>query len=135
MGFMTWDERFSVGVKTVDDQHIVLFEILNDLHDAMKKGQAQSVTGPLLRKLVDYTRHHFSSEEAKMAAVAYPGLAAHREKHRDLIQQVEQFIARFERSDIMLGVDLFNFLRDWLTTHIQKTDKEYGPWLIQHGVH
>jgi len=44
------------------------------------------------------------------------------------------FVNRFERGDIMLSIDLFNFLRDWLTTHIQKEDKEYGPCMIQHGI-
>jgi hemerythrin-like metal-binding protein len=135
VGFMTWDERFSVGVKTLDEEHKVLFGILNELYDAMKRGQAQVVTGHLLKKLADYTRRHFASEEAKMTASGFAGLAEHRDKHRDLIQRVEQFIVRFERGDIMLSVDLFNFLRDWLTTHIQKTDKEYGPWLTGHGVH
>jgi hemerythrin-like metal-binding protein len=135
MAFMTWDDRFSVGIKSIDEQHTVLFGILNDLYDAMKKGQAQTVTGPLLHKLANYTSRHFSSEEAMMATTGYAGLEAHRVKHRDLIKQVEQHIARFERGDIMLSVDLFNFLRDWLTTHIQKTDKEYGPWLKEHGAH
>ena len=37
---------------------------MNDLHAAMMKGQAQSLTGPLLQKLVDYTRTHFEDEEA-----------------------------------------------------------------------
>jgi hemerythrin-like metal-binding protein len=135
VGFMTWDERYSVGVKTIDEEHKVLFGILNELYDAMKKGQANSVAGHLLNKLADYTRRHFASEEARMAASGYAGLPEHHNKHRDLIQRVEEYIARFERGDIMLSVDLFNFLRDWLTTHIQRTDKEYGPWLVGHGVH
>ena len=135
MAFMTWNKQYSVGVATMDDQHSVLFRILNDLYDAMKKGEAQTVTGPLLRNLVDYTRRHFASEEAIMATAAYPGLTAHRIKHRDLIKQVDAFVARFERGDVTLSIDLFNFLRDWLTTHIQKEDKEYGPWMSTHGVH
>ncbi|MGD0736785.1 MAG: bacteriohemerythrin [Terracidiphilus sp.] len=135
MAFMTWNNQYSVGVASMDDQHSVLFRILNELHDAMKQGHAQTVTGPLLRNLVDYTHRHFASEEALMTTAAYPGLAAHRAKHRDLIKQVDAFAARFEHGDIMLSIDLFNFLRDWLTTHIQKDDKEYGPWLSQHGVH
>jgi hemerythrin len=119
----------------MDDQHKGLIAILNDLHDAMKKAQAQTVTGPLLRKLADYTRRHFASEEAMMTVAGYAELAAHRVKHRDLIKKVEEFVARFERGDIMLSVDLFNFLRDWLATHIMKEDKGYGPWLVQHGMH
>jgi hemerythrin len=114
---------------------MVLVETLNDLHAAMMKGQAQTVTGPLLKKLVDYTRDHFSSEEYMMASVNYPGLAVHRIKHRDLTKQVEEFIGRFERGEIRINLELLNFLNDWLTTHIQKEDKEYSPWLIEHGAH
>lgn len=135
MALMTWNDRYSVGVGVLDQQHIALFAILNDLYDAMKKGQAQAVTGPLLRKLAEYTRSHFASEEAMMLSTHFPGLTEHRIKHRDLMKQVEDFAARFQRGDIMLSVDLFNFLRDWLTTHIQKEDKEYGPWMSTHGVH
>jgi hemerythrin len=25
-------------------------------------------------------------------------------------------------------------MRDWLSTHIQKDDHEYSPWLHDHGV-
>ena len=135
MALMTWNNRYSVGIGSIDQQHSALFGILNDLYDAMKKGQAQTVTGPLLRKLAEYTQNHFASEEAVMQSTHYPGLAEHRIKHRDLMKQVEAFASRFERGDVTLSVDLFNFLRDWLTTHIQKEDKQYGPWLSEHGVH
>jgi hemerythrin len=111
-----------------------LFGILNDLHDAMLKGQAQSLTGPLLRKVVEYTRTHFASEESMMASAKYPGLAGHRVKHRDLTSEVEDYLARFERGDAALNIHLLQFLRDWLTNHIQSTDREYGPWLNKHGV-
>lgn len=135
MALMTWTSQYSVGVSTMDDQHGVLFRILNELHDAMKQGHAQTVTGPLLRNLADYTRRHFASEEALMTNAAFPGLAAHRAKHKELIKQVDTFAARFERGDTMLSIDLLNFLRDWLTTHIQKEDKQYGPWLSHHAAH
>ena len=51
VALMTWNDRYSVGVGAMDQQHIALFGILNDLYDAMKKGQAQTVTGPLLRNI------------------------------------------------------------------------------------
>ena len=34
-----------------------------------------------------------------------------------------------------INIKLLVFLRDWLTDHIQGTDKKYGQWLNQHGVH
>jgi hemerythrin len=29
---------------------------------------------------------------------------------------------------------LLNFLRDWLTNHIQKEDRQYSSWLNQRGI-
>jgi hemerythrin-like metal-binding protein len=135
MALMTFGQNFSVGVQEVDDQHKVLFDIINELHTAMLKGQAQSLTGPLLKKLADYTSNHFAAEEAMMASANYPGLDAHKIKHRDLVKQVEDYIERHEKGESTLNLHLLNFLRDWLTHHIQKVDKEYGPWLNEHGVH
>lgn len=135
MAFLNWSDKLSVGVKSLDDQHIVLVQTLNELHAAMMKGQARVVTGPLLQKLVAYTRDHFATEEAAMAGVAYPALAQHRAQHRDLTKQVEDYVTRFEKGDITVSVPLLNFLSDWLTKHIQGEDQLYGPWLNSHGVH
>ncbi len=135
MALMTWNGRLSVGVDKMDEQHHVLFEILNDLHAAMMKGNAGSITGSLLKNLVEYTRTHFTAEEGLMARTSYPGIVAHREQHRVLIKQVENYAERFERGEITLNLHLLNFLRDWLTNHIQRMDHEYGPWMNERGVH
>ena len=127
MALLAWSSKYSVGVQSMDNQHTVLFTILNDLHSAMMNGQAQKVTGELLQKLLKYTREHFAAEEAVMAAAAYPGLAQHRVKHRDLIKQVNEFAARYQRGETNINLTLLNFLRDWLTHHIQNEDKQYGP--------
>jgi len=134
MALLTWNASYSVGVKTLDSQHTVLFGILNDLHDAMMKGQAQSITGTLLKKLVSYTQEHFSAEEAMLTKTNYPGLAEHKIKHNNLIKQVQEYVTQYEQGGGSLNIQLLNFLRDWLTNHIQKVDHEYTPWLNSHGV-
>ena len=134
MALMTFGQSYSVGVQSIDSQHKVLFEIVKELYAAMMKGQAKNLTGPLLHKLAEYTKNHFCAEEAIMAIAKYPGLAAHKLQHRDLVKQVEEYLIRFEKSETLLNVQLLRFLRDWLTSHIQKVDKEYGPWLNAHGV-
>ena len=134
MALLNWSDKYSVGVKALDDQHQVLVKTLNDLHEAMTKGQAATVTGPLLHKLANYTAEHFTTEEKLLTTAKYPGLSAHKLKHVDLTKQVVEFIGRFERGEISLNVQLLNFLRDWLTTHIQKEDKDYGPWLNKNGI-
>ena len=133
MALLTWSDKYSVGVKTIDAQHANLVGILNELHDAMMKGQANDVTGTLLKKLVTYTRDHFVAEEALMTAAKYPALKEHIAKHRDLTKEVEAYVGRFERGEAAINTTLLNFLRDWLTTHILKEDKAYGPCLNKNG--
>lgn len=135
MALLTWDEGYSVRVEKLDSQHTVLFNILNDLHAAMTKGEAHKITGPLLQKLLDYTRTHFAAEEKLLDISGYPGFSEHRKIHAGLIQQVEEYVARYEKGEATLSLHLINFLRDWLTNHIQKTDKEYSSWLNEHDIH
>ena len=74
MALLRWSKKYSVGVQAMDDQHIALVRILNQLHSAIMKGQAQSATGKLLLKLTEYAQTHFSSEEAMLAGAGFPGL-------------------------------------------------------------
>jgi hemerythrin-like metal-binding protein len=130
---MIWNDRYSVGVKTIDQQHAGLFAIVNELHDAMMKGKAQSAAGPLLDKLMKYTVEHFAYEERMMQAANYPGLVAHRAHHTDLTRQVGDFMTRYKRGDGAVNIELLRFLSDWLTKHIQQEDKQYGPFLTRHA--
>ena len=134
MALLTWNEDFLVGVQTLDNQHSVLFDLVNQLDDALTTGQTQRGIVAMLRKLLNYTRGHFSAEEAMMAAANFPGLAQHRIQHRDLTRQVEAFEVRCERGEGAANLQLLSFLRDWLPHHIQDADKAYGPWMNKRGV-
>jgi hemerythrin len=134
MALVIWTDKLSVGVKSIDEQHTVLFETINDLHAAMMKGQARSVIGDLLSGLLVYTRDHFSAEEEMLDSAQYPGLHQHKILHRLLTEQVEDFVARQKRGEITLSQDVSSFLSEWLTTHIQNEDQQYGPWMNDHGV-
>jgi hemerythrin len=138
MHLVAWSDKYSVGIESVDSQHFVLFEVLNELNTAMVQGQAHAVSGQLLAKLLKYTRDHFSGEEAIMAASGYPGLEAHKALHRELTHQVEDYIARHraaeDRAEPAVNPQMLSFLRDWLANHIQTVDREAGPWMNEHGV-
>lgn len=135
MALMTWNKSFSVGVLKIDSQHTILFTILNELRAAMMKGQAQNLTGPMLHTLADYTHTHFADEEAMMEAARYPGLADHKIKHRELVKQVEDYVLLYDKGVVTLNLKLLDFLNDWLTSHILKTDMAYSACLIKNGAH
>jgi hemerythrin-like metal-binding protein len=133
MSFMTWNDSYSVGVKTIDQQHAGLFAMVNELHTAMMNGEAKSAVGPLLDKLVKYTLEHFAYEEGMLETARYPSFAAHRAHHVDLTRQVKDFMARNQHGDGTVNIELLQFLSDWLTKHIQREDKQYSPFLTRHA--
>jgi len=133
MPLLSWNDSYSVGVKTIDQQHAVLFGMLNELHAAMMKGEAKNAVGPLLEKLVKYTLEHFAYEERMMQAANYPNFAAHRTRHADLTKQVSDFMVRYKRGDLSLNIELLQFLSNWLTKHIQHEDKLYSPFMTRHA--
>jgi len=42
-------------------------------------------------------------------------------------------MTRYDRGETTLNLQLLNFLRDWLTNHIEKVDHKYGDWINEHG--
>ncbi len=134
MALLTWNQEYSVGVQSIDGQHSGLFAILNDLGNAAAMGKARHATGVLLRKLVDSTNFNFHVEELLMASTNYPGLPQHRLRHYELMRRVNEFVSRWEKGEATIDEKLLEFLRDWLANHIQSDDKQYGPWLNEHGV-
>jgi hemerythrin len=136
LALLTWSKKYSVGVQTLDDQHKGMLCVLNELHAAMMRGQAQKAVGPLCIKLLGYTRDHFSTEERMMSETRFPGLAEHQAKHQELARKVGEYAARYQQGGYTLYIQLLNFVREWLTGHIQKKeDQELGAWLNAHGVH
>ena len=134
MALLKWTKKHSVGVKAFDDQHVNLVKILNELHAAMLKGQAQSVAGPLIKKLTNYVLEHFSTEEGLMEETKFPGLSEHRAEHQDATCKVGEFMSRYEQGDQAMYPELLRFVRDWLHEHMLIVDKKYTQWLNEHGV-
>jgi len=136
MPLMTWTDKMSVGVKVLDDDHKQLVGLINQLHDALKAGHGKDVLGRILDSLVNYTKMHFAREEEFFSKTLYPGTAAHKKEHDDLTRQVLEVQAKHKQGETTsLTLDVMDFLRDWLTNHIQGSDKKYGPHLNAKGVH
>ncbi|MEK6797298.1 MAG: bacteriohemerythrin [Spirochaetota bacterium] len=134
MALIDWSDGLSVGVTEFDNHHKKLIEIVNRLHDAMRSGKASDVIAGVLTELINYTKTHFAAEEARMEEHGFGGRAAHIEEHRALVAKVLDFESKFRAKTILLSVDILNFLRDWLATHIMKTDKQYGPFFNGKGI-
>jgi len=134
MALLTWSEKFSVQVAQFDTEHKELVNFINRLHDAMKAGQGKQVIGDVLQGLINYTRNHFAAEEKLMKAHAYPAYENHKKEHNQLTMTVLDFQKGYLDGSVPLSQEVMNFLKDWLSGHIQGVDKQYGPFLNGKGI-
>jgi hemerythrin len=133
---MTWNEKMSVGVGVIDEDHKKLVSLVNELYEGITAGHGKETLGKVLDGLVSYTKMHFAREEHYFVKTGYPGAAAHKKEHDELTRQVTDLQARYKSGQIStLSLELMTFLKNWLINHIQGTDKKYGPHLNAKGIH
>lgn len=128
MALITWSDEISVGVKKFDDQHKVLIDRLNELHDAMKSGKSNEVIGKVLDSVVEYTIFHFQSEEEAFDTHEYPAAEAHRKEHKGFTDKAAALQSDFKAGKLFISVEVMNFLIDWVQKHIQGSDAAYAKF-------
>nr|WP_276252202.1 bacteriohemerythrin [Halomicroarcula sp. SHR3] len=102
MPLIEWDERrYSTGIDRYDNQHKRLFEVLNQLHDAMEEGHAEEELGDVLRELERYTEYHFTDEEEFMEGCGFADdcsecFFGHQEMHEEFAQKVTELRKKHE---------------------------------------
>jgi len=135
MPLFVWKDQYSVKVKDMDDQHIVLINLINDLHEAMKEGKGKQIQGKILDELIKYTKVHFSAEEELMQQNNYPGINEQKKQHEIFVSKMKGFLADHQGNKVMLSLEIMTFLRDWLLNHILKIDQKYSDFFNQKGIH
>lgn len=126
-----WTDVMSVGVASMDHQHKQLFQLINQLYEAMQAGKGDQLIQDILMKLSGYTRTHFAAEEEILRKIRYPGLNSQIALHKAFVDKVGQMTRDVKGGKKIATVSLATFLKDWLVTHIQKEDRQYGLY-IQH---
>ena len=129
-----WTDAYRVNIAVLDRQHQKLFEIVNELDQALKNGNGESAVDAILQKLVEYALVHFASEESLMHKHRYPALFTHRTQHEMFRKKVAQFLEDHRAGKSGVPVLLLFFMQDWLRQHVLRTDKLYSAYLNGRGV-
>jgi len=130
MSLLEWtNAQYSVNIEEFDNDHKKLLQFINELHEAMLKGQGKEKLSQILDELMAYTQYHFTAEEKEMAKAGYPELEEHSQLHNKLIEQLKELIKDFKLGKREASIETSRFLKEWLFNHIQVADRKYVPWL------
>ncbi len=134
MALITWNEGLSVNIKKIDDEHKVLIELINELHDAMMKGKSKEILESIISQLIEYTKKHFATEETYFEKYNYPDADSHIIQHEKFVEKVKDFQEKHNSGSAFLSIEIMEFLKNWLTNHIIGTDKKYSDFFNAQGL-
>jgi hemerythrin len=131
--FVDWDDRYSVGIPLIDDQHKHLIALTNELYACCIGGteEVQACFRDAIRGAVDYVKYHFTAEEKMLENVQYPGIAAHKKEHESFVIKILADARDFEEGKKFVPNIFVRYLRDWILAHIAVEDKKYAEYIME----
>ncbi len=130
MAYITWQDGYSVGLADIDFQHQKLVEIINDLHASLETNDPLGIRSTF-DALVNYILFHFGYEESNFVEKGFPDSDAHKRAHFLFIEKILHLRDQLENGDVNVGANMLLFLKRWLMTHIQVSDREMADWINQ----
>lgn len=126
---IAWDDRFLVGLPSIDNQHKIFFQLINQLSADFVSHEPREHLSILFDNLNDYADYHFSLEERWMVCQKFPLLKAHRFEHASFSERITELRHHFRDLDRNVTLETMVFLYGWLVQHIQGSDFEFGQFI------
>lgn len=122
-----WEDRFTVKVAKMDNQHKVLINYINKLAETMDTDDYSQIQ-PAFTNMANYVVEHFKEEEAFFDSHGFPGAASHKLIHKKLLETVAGYDKQIREHNLSKS-EFYDFLKVWLTSHIVGIDQKYGDYV------
>ena len=129
MAYFEWADDMVIDNGPIDKDHQILVRQVNELHTATSEGRGHEVVGRLLDELIRDTVEHIRREEQEMARMGYPRLVQHKQGHDQFVADLQGLQRKFEGGSSTVASQLSTVLRDWLSLHIRRYDKDIAVHL------
>ena len=124
--------EYFTGIELIDEEHKQLFAYANEAYELLQDEfipDKYDRIADILQELRDYTKKHFSDEEAYMESINYKRIFTQKVQHQSFIDKLDSIdmdsIDAGENQDEAIA-DILSFLTDWLIHHILELDTLIG---------
>jgi hemerythrin len=134
-----WDEKYSLGIPSIDAQHKELIHIIDSLSDLLASGiSGEDIYDPMIEiitSLTDYTIYHFKYEENLFEQYNYEHKIEHIREHKNLIAEIDNLdFDSIDDDQVAYGKKVLKFLITWVFKHISGTDYLYKDFMLSKGI-
>lgn len=131
---LVWDEKYSVGVVLLDNQHKRMFEVINELLDSINNNSTEEHLSHIIESLIEYKKFHFETEENYFKEFNYDGAEEHILKHKEFNSKLTALKEKYPNPTVDFAFDLVDFLEDWLIEHLMVVDQKYKACFAAHNL-
>jgi hemerythrin len=131
------NESLITGVRMIDTHHRELIEAINDLANAIEKGEGSNAVKKILSFLEFYAEWHFDHEEKCAYKHQCPMADINKQAHIQFLDTVKKYKIEYRENpdnQIEIASKIHHELADWLVRHIQGIDVKLGKEMIAAGV-
>lgn len=131
---IVWDDRYSVGVESIDNDHKLFFEIA-DLLGCMEFYEEELVI-KCLGTLNEYVHGHFLREEIAMRNANFSKFAEHKLQHDKFKLKITEIMDSYYGGNLTIVEGFSLLVYNWLVGHIEMDDQDFrGVILPEHVDH
>jgi hemerythrin len=131
---ITWDEKFALNIKEIDQQHKKFIDMINVLYDSCSRKVSEEVLEQTIADMRDYAFVHFRNEEKYFERVGFKEAPSHIAQHHFFLENIERIQEQYCQNDFALPAQVLTFLQEWLTNHIMNSDRKYVASFVEHGI-
>ncbi len=119
-----WDDKLSVGLAEIDDQHKEIIKDLNEFYhhitgDSFNYESAYEI----LLKFKFFVEKHFECEENYMFYIDYPEIFEHKRLHEQMCDSIDDLLDKLNNEKAEIN-ELLALINMWLSEHITIEDNK-----------
>ena len=130
---LAWKDSFCCGNELIDSQHQALFDISNELLQAVLSARPATEISAIMTRLLTNVQQHFHDEELILESVRFPGLSQHIDEHAKLLTRGLELTEKFKTATLTVG-EVFQFLAcEVIMLNMLEADRDYFPFITETG--
>ncbi len=129
-----WDDKYSVNVSMIDEEHKKFIDIINKAIYVQKYNNRFREISEILVEMTTYAQEHFRTEETYMINFEYYDYKSHIDEHNNFSKLISNYCNKLMDGDLEVIDEVLEDLKQYLVNHIQVTDKNYVGCFKENGL-
>ncbi len=129
---VTWSDKLTTELRSIDNDHKVLIKAFNDFVDAINAEESTDKLCEMFQGMIDEVVRHFAFEEQVMINIGYKGYIEHKQHHANLCADAGEILSELKSAtsakDTLPSV---NYLRALVVKHMVEQDLKIKDFVMR----